>query len=1020
MFLNFAILLRIDASEGNIIKFLYHNFMKKTLQQFLGCGALSLLALATCGNVTAQSVSDVEASFLWKVGNEDNAEYSEDIAAYVSSSSLLYGSDLTTSVVTGSTYDNKFGTSGVYSDMAAWQPGTSTKDTISTDDMVEFSVKMKKGVTFTPTSVSYDAIKNGTDNATYSWSYTLDGVESEVVDMPDANVLRDKAGSTASLNHVETISAGGVRTFTFRIYLSKCANNKKISIANVKLNGKLNGEVEKRKFVNFAVDFRTDPYTGELPSGVSIAGGAFHDAQHGYQGTPVVTVPVDGPVKFTIGSCQFGGSAVVKNAAGDVLTTIDTKTPGCDSQTSTDHFATWTYNVEAAEKLTFELGGYCPFFKAEACDLLPDFKVSYYNTDGSLLGQTMIQGGSALTYKFSESDVKVPSGCAFRGWFNSDKSTGSKVKEGTIVQANLNLYAKATSIETVSTTARFIYNIAASNFYMEDHECISTEGGAWHDTQHGWVFSKDNSISVPVAGKAIISVANCQFSAEGAEAVVTDANGKEIAKFNTKVENCGAEASFRYDGEATTLKITFTGTSYIARVSVFNVVDFVQYDEATGYYVIPAGDVNSFLMALTDANGKGNVRIFLPDGTYDLGETALTPISGDNISIIGQSMDKTIVRNAPLIENEGIGSTATFLITGKNTYFQDLTIQNALDYYKAGSAGRAVCIQDKGDRTICKNVKMLSYQDTYYSNPQSKAGTEKYYWEDCEIHGVVDYICGGGDVYFNRCLLVNESRKQGEKNGEVVIAAPYTDEGSQFGYVFNNCTVENLASSFSFARAWGGKPRCAYINTKLNQPDELTTSGKVMRFTVEGMNVPADKFVEYNSVDANGNVVSPASNVVPFVKGDVKNEMETILTAEQAAAYAISNVFADWDVEAITAQKKITVAQADGKLTWTGDADAYAVFKDGVFEAFTTATEYDAPDAEAKYSVRAANIRGGLCQDTFAGETTDLDEVEASEVVSTAFFSLSGARLAQPQHGLNIMVRTYANGTKKASRVVVK
>ena len=119
--------------------------MKKTLQQFLGCGALSLLALATCGNVTAQSVSDVEASFLWKVGNEDNAEYSEDIAAYVSSSSLLYGSDLTTSVVTGSTYDGKFGTSGVYSDMAAWQPGTSNPGN-STDDMVEFSVKMKKGV----------------------------------------------------------------------------------------------------------------------------------------------------------------------------------------------------------------------------------------------------------------------------------------------------------------------------------------------------------------------------------------------------------------------------------------------------------------------------------------------------------------------------------------------------------------------------------------------------------------------------------------------------------------------------------------------------------------------------------------------------------------------------------------------------------------------------------------------------------------------------------------------------------
>ena len=1004
-------LLRIDASEGNIIKFLYHNFMKKTLQQFLGCGALSLLALAMCGNVTAQSVSDVEASFLWKVGNEDNAEYSEDIAAYVSSSSLLYGSDLTTSVVTGSTYDGKFGTSGVYSDMAAWQPGTSNPGN-STDDMVEFSVKMKKGVTFTPTSVSYDAIKNGTDGATYSWSYTLDGVESGIVDMPAANVLRDKAGSTASLNHVETISAGGVRTFTFRIYLSTCANNKKISIANVKLNGKLNGEVEKRKFVNFAVDFRTNPYTGELPSGVSIAGGAFHDAQHGYQGTPVVTVPVDGPVKFTIGSCQFGGSAVVKNAAGDVLTTIDTKTPGCDSQTSTDHFATWTYNVEAAETLTFELGGYCPFFKAEACDLLPDFKVSYYNTDGSLLGQTMIQGGSALTYKFSESDVKVPSGCAFRGWFNSDKSTGSKVKEGTIVQANLNLYAKATSIETVSTTARFIYDIAKANFYVEDHECIAFTGGTWHDAQHGWVFSNGNSISVPVAGNAIVSVVNCLYSAD-AEAVVTDAEGNEVAKFNAKAETDGAETSFKYEGDATTLTITFGGTAYIHKISVFNVVDFVEYDETSGYYIIPANDVNSFLMALSDANSKGNVRIFLPDGIYDLGETVLTNISGNNISIIGQSMDKTIIRNAPLIENEGIGSTATFYVTGTGTYFQDLTIQNALDYYKSGSAGRAVCIQDKGNRTICKNVKMLSYQDTYYSNNNSG----QYYWEDSEIHGTVDYICGGGDVYFNRCTLVNESRKEGVKYGSDVIAAPFTN-GSDWGYVFNGCTIENLAESFSFARAWGGTPRCAFLNTTINQPSEVEAT----RYQAEGMNVPADKFVEFNSIDANGSVVSPSSNVIKFfIKGGSENEKETILTADEAAAYALDKVFTKWAPAEATVQATVAVSQEDGKISWTSDASTFAVFKDGVFVTLTSEKEYATDGSESVYTVRAANSRGGFGKAFDAGDETAVsDVVSDAEVVSTSFFALSGARLSKLQRGVNIVVTTFADGSSVASRVIVK
>ena len=65
---------------------------------------------------------------------------------------------------------------------------------------------------------------------------------------------------------------------------------------------------------------------------------------------------------------------------------------------------------------------------------------------------------------------------------------------------------------------------------------------------------------------------------------------------------------------------------------------------------------------------------------------------------------------------------------------------------------------------------MLSYQDTYYSNEPNGKG--QFYFEDSEIHGTVDYVCGGGDVYFNRVLFVNESRKEGEKSGEDVIAAP--------------------------------------------------------------------------------------------------------------------------------------------------------------------------------------------------------------------------------------------------------
>lgn len=43
--------------------------------------------------------------------------------------------------------------------------------------MIEYRVKMANGITFKPISVNYDAVKVGTDGATFAYSYTTDGVE---------------------------------------------------------------------------------------------------------------------------------------------------------------------------------------------------------------------------------------------------------------------------------------------------------------------------------------------------------------------------------------------------------------------------------------------------------------------------------------------------------------------------------------------------------------------------------------------------------------------------------------------------------------------------------------------------------------------------------------------------------------------------------------------------------------------------------------------------------------------------
>jgi pectin methylesterase-like acyl-CoA thioesterase len=375
-------------------------------------------------------------------------------------------------------------------------------------------------------------------------------------------------------------------------------------------------------------------------------------------------------------------------------------------------------------------------------------------------------------------------------------------------------------------------------------------------------------------------------------------------------------------------------------------------------------------------------------------------------------MDNTIIMNtAP---EESINTTATLLVTGSNIYFQDLTLKNALNYFDSSTAGRAVCLQDKGSRTICKNVKLLSYQDTYYSNAASQ-----FYFETSEIHGVVDYICGGGDVYFNKCKLVNESRSLTPKSGSVTIAAPYTDESNKFGYVFESCTIENLAKEFNFGRAWGGVARLAYLNTTINQPSEVTST----RFTAAGMNVAADKFVEYNSVDSLGNVVSPASNVVKFTKDKTTNEMETILTAEQASEYSLDKVFTDWTPATLAAQvAPATVSNADGVISWDAveGAKAYAVVVDGVVAAIVEGTTYTVADKAETIEVRAANEMGGFGEAVKAQATTSVDNVIAADVVSTQYYNLQGIRVADNAKGVVVRVQTLSNGKQVVTKTVLK
>lgn len=305
-----------------------------------------------------------------------------------------------------------------------------------------------------------------------------------------------------------------------------------------------------------------------------------------------------------------------------------------------------------------------------------------------------------------------------------------------------------------------------------------------------------------------------------------------------------------------------------------------------------------FLRALADANKTGNRTVYLPNGIYDLGELTLTAVEADHISIIGESMEGTIIRNAPDYRLESIAKTATLRIADdvEGTVLMNLTLENALDYYKNNN-GRAVALWDQGTKTVCKHVRLLSHQDTYYSDrPEGQK-----YFEDCEIHGTVDFICGDGNVYFKNCLLYCERR--GGNGGGVDIITANKASGKDVGYIFDGCTIKSECPVVSLGRAWNNTPRCVFLNTVLDySAGEFSLyDKKIQRWNTEGMRVLPERFGESHTTDTQGRVISPETNEVVFTFRGASKTMNTILSPKQAGEYTMEAVFGSWvkEIEAI-------------------------------------------------------------------------------------------------------------------------
>ncbi|EFA44047.1 Pectinesterase [Hallella bergensis DSM 17361] len=646
----------------------------------------------------------------------------------------------------------------------------------------------------------------------------------------------------------------------------------------------------------------------------------------------------------------------------------------------------------------------------------PDFTVNYYDADGTTKVASQTVEKDAVLGKLNDgSTVTVPEGSKFRGWLFKPRSD-EKAKATTVVtDKELNLYALVTDIEGDEANERNVYDLKNKYFYVEDHEAfVPTSTYSYNGAQHG-LYLKPGSVKLLVGGNATIIIEACKYNK--APMTLTDASGNTLGTIDVP-ENDGEKTTLKYNGKAGELILSFDGEVYLHALTIINTGTSDIAKNSDGYYVAEPGNGNSFLniLDIIEANedGSSRVKIFLPDGVYDLGQKVKTEFPVDNLSIIGQSMDNTIIVTAPDFTIEGLGSADMFYNKKQNIYFQDLTLKNALDYYGSGAAGRAAVIQDRGNRTIYKNVRMLSYQDTYYSQNASMQS----YFADCDVHGTVDFICGGGDVRFQNTTLSLEPRNQNGTGGRTITAPTTT---TNFGYVFDGCKIVDLANGkgdWNFGRTWQNEPICVFLNTTLDANAEATLIGT--RWIERGMNNKDPKvFGEFGTKNENGDDITPASNKI----SSYTVNLETVLSETKAAAYAYDKMYTDWDPRALSDQlvtAKATVS--NGTLSWepvTG-ATAYAVFKNNVFQAIVTQPSFAGADDTNTWSVRAANPMGGFGEPVKASVVNAVADISADKVVSTSYYSMNGTKLIRLQQGVNLRVSHLSDGTTITDKVVVK
>ena len=343
------------------------------------------------------------------------------------------------------------------------------------------------------------------------------------------------------------------------------------------------------------------------------------------------------------------------------------------------------------------------------------------------------------------------------------------------------------------------------------------------------------------------------------------------------------------------------------------------------YVVSNADELDAAIANLKSSNNSDSAprrTVFLKNGAYTYGtlegtyQHNISLAKVYNVSLIGESKDGVIVSGT----TDGITSSTIDLGDGTGNYLQDITIRNNYDFRAEQLKGVSVALTG-GNKTIMKNVALQASQDTYVTGKRT-------YLEDCDIYGTTDFICGGGDIYFERCNLI-----LGNKSGNV-ISAPSTSPDNKWGYVFrkNSPTstnsykpvlTEDEAQRFTLRNVLGGTDSwdAATFTKQCAAPADAAADGTALQWAaVEN----ALCYVVFKDGEYAGNTTATSFNL---------SAAGTYCVRAANAMGGMGEPSAPVEVKTVTSVSTVSSCEERGVYKKTQNGQLVIVSPQGVFSA---------------------------------------------------------------------------------------